>query len=280
MKRLALVFPGIGYTVDKPLLHYGRRLAESFGYACRLLPYGGFPKKTQGDGEWLRRTCELALAQTRGLLADTDLKEWDELLFIGKSIGTVIAAQIAEECGVRDRARFVLYTPLEETFARPLGDAIVFTGSGDPFVGGKEGRIPALCGERAIPCFVVEDANHSLETDDPERDIRNLEEVMRQTAAFLRESQLRRIARCEALLQALQAAVSGPAPSAEALPALREAADALAKYYAGEDWKRDFADDEAGLLPPELKRGVLSEDGIYNALEAWRELLRDMDEGV
>ncbi|MBR6294751.1 MAG: DUF4298 domain-containing protein, partial [Lachnospiraceae bacterium] len=38
------------------------------------------------------------------------------------------------------------------------------------------------------------------------------------------------------------------------------------------EWKQDFADDEAGLLPGDLKRGVLSEDGIYNLLERYREI--------
>ena len=40
----------------------------------------------------------------------------------------------------------------------------------------------------------------------------------------------------------------------------------LEKYYTSADWKKDFALDEAGLLPAGLKRGVLSEDGIYNLL--------------
>lgn len=41
----------------------------------------------------------------------------------------------------------------------------------------------------------------------------------------------------------------------------------LEAYYTGEDWRFDFGLDEAGLLPANLKRGVLSEDGIYNLLE-------------
>ena len=41
----------------------------------------------------------------------------------------------------------------------------------------------------------------------------------------------------------------------------------LSAYYISDAWKRDFAADEAGLLPKDLKRGVLSEDGIYNLLE-------------
>ncbi len=41
----------------------------------------------------------------------------------------------------------------------------------------------------------------------------------------------------------------------------------LSAYYSSDAWKRDFATDEAGLLPKDLKRGVLSEDGIYNLLD-------------
>lgn len=47
---------------------------------------------------------------------------------------------------------------------------------------------------------------------------------------------------------------------------------ALASYYGSDEWKQDFAADEAGLLPKNLKRGVLSEDGIWNLLEEHREL--------
>ncbi|MBP5362041.1 MAG: DUF4298 domain-containing protein [Ruminococcus sp.] len=43
--------------------------------------------------------------------------------------------------------------------------------------------------------------------------------------------------------------------------------NALSDYYGSPAWKRDYAADEAGLLPKELKRGVLSEDGIYNLLK-------------
>lgn len=41
----------------------------------------------------------------------------------------------------------------------------------------------------------------------------------------------------------------------------------LSDYYVSAAWKRDFAADEAGLLPQDLKRGVLSEDGVCNLIE-------------
>ena len=50
---------------------------------------------------------------------------------------------------------------------------------------------------------------------------------------------------------------------AETQKAIRE----LQAYYGSDDWKQDFTDDEQGILPKDLKRGVLSEDGIWNVLE-------------
>ena len=40
----------------------------------------------------------------------------------------------------------------------------------------------------------------------------------------------------------------------------------LDAYYSGNEWKADFRSDELGLLPQDLKRGVLSEDAIWNLL--------------
>ncbi|MBQ9538352.1 MAG: DUF4298 domain-containing protein, partial [Treponema sp.] len=53
----------------------------------------------------------------------------------------------------------------------------------------------------------------------------------------------------------------------------------LEEYYSSPGWKEDFALDETGLLPADLKRGVLSEDGIYDLLEQDKELRNLMQEG-
>lgn len=65
----------------------------------------------------------------------------------------------------------------------------------------------------------------------------------------------------------------------EALEAVKELSDALEKYcvlktriaeladyYDGPDWRKDFEDDCEGKIPRNLKRGVLSEDAVYNLL--------------
>ncbi len=50
-------------------------------------------------------------------------------------------------------------------------------------------------------------------------------------------------------------------------PERKKLLDELSAYYSSDAWKRDFAADEAGLLPKDMKHGVLLEDGIYNLLE-------------
>ncbi len=52
----------------------------------------------------------------------------------------------------------------------------------------------------------------------------------------------------------------------------------LDKYYGSDAWHQDFADDESGRLPADLKRGVLSEDGIWNLLTDCKELNERMRE--
>ena len=41
----------------------------------------------------------------------------------------------------------------------------------------------------------------------------------------------------------------------------------LLDYYENGQWLRDYRLDEQGLLPSDLKRGILSEDGFFNYLQ-------------
>lgn len=43
--------------------------------------------------------------------------------------------------------------------------------------------------------------------------------------------------------------------------------DVLKDYMESGQWKADFEADEDGLIPENLSRGVLSEDGLYNLLD-------------
>ena len=94
------------------------------------------------------------------------------------------------------------------------------------------------------------------------------------------KEQLERIQRFETLLDRADKTNEILARALEAFEKAEPLCAELDEYLSGEDWKQDFEDDEAGRLPAELKRGVLSEDGIFNVLEERRQLMAEMLELV
>lgn len=186
MKKLAVFFPGIGYTADMPLLYYSRRLAAGFGYEIRLLNYGGFPEGVRGDRDKMAACYRLALRQSTEMLSGVDWEGYDDIVFIGKSIGTILAAWFSVKSPAKDRIRLVLYTPMEDAFPFVACPAIAFTGTADPWVGGEDSAIPALCGKKGVPCLVLPGADHSLQTGNVPEDIKSLRRVMEATERFLR----------------------------------------------------------------------------------------------
>lgn len=48
---------------------------------------------------------------------------------------------------------------------------------------------------------------------------------------------------------------------------------ALREYMESGQWKQDFEADEAGQIPADVKRGVLSEDGLYDLLQGADKIL-------
>lgn len=189
MGNIAVLFPGIGYTADKPLLHYARRIALDQGYEILISAYSGFPEKVKGDRSKMEKSFHIALKQSEDMLSKVDLSGYDDILFIGKSIGTIVAAKIAAESPQKDRIRLVLFTPLEDTFSFPFGNAIAFTGGADPWVGGEKSRISGMCEEKGIPCTLIPEANHSLETKDTDNDIKWLYQIMKETERFIGSKQ-------------------------------------------------------------------------------------------
>ena len=44
-KKLALIFPGMGYHKDKPLLYYSSRIVQNLGYEIIHIEYLDMPPK-------------------------------------------------------------------------------------------------------------------------------------------------------------------------------------------------------------------------------------------
>ena len=85
------------------------------------------------------------------------------------------------------------------------------------------------------------------------------------------ELQIERIMHYEAILTEAAAVLRNLDQALAAFRQLQPGVRELEAYYNSPVWRQDFEDDEQGLLPKDLKRGVLSEDGIYDILTANRE---------
>ena len=86
------------------------------------------------------------------------------------------------------------------------------------------------------------------------------------------KKQIARIRQMERRLDKALAAVKRLTAALDKYEAVLVDIMALDEYYGSELWRQDLADDEAGRLPEGLKRGVLSEDGIWNLLTDCKKL--------
>ncbi len=184
---IAVLFPGIGYHTDKPLLYYAGRMAEKeFGYDCVRLRYQALPGNVKGNSARMRAAYAQGLAQTEQQLAEVDFSKYEHVVFISKSLGTAVAASYAGMHGIS--AEQIYYTPLVETFeAVRKGIGLAFHGTADPWADTE--KLLALSEEYEIPLELIADANHSLETGNTLRDLGILTEVMQRTRAFFMELQ-------------------------------------------------------------------------------------------
>ena len=83
-------------------------------------------------------------------------------------------------------------------------------------------------------------------------------------------TQIERIEQMEKILDSLKEAIAQVNTTISRLRELGPQAMELDEYYGSPEWFDDLKADENGLLPKGLKRGVLSEDGIYDVLNEYK----------
>ncbi len=175
MKKLAVIFPGVGYHTDKPLLYYAKKLAKQKDYEIIELKYKDLPENIKGDPQKMSLAFDIAYTQTEKQLKEIDYEEYDKICFISKSIGTVIAASY--DRGHELKARHIYFTPVPQTFMLAGEESgTVFHGLDDPWC--QNPIVEKGCRERELPLFTYETANHSLETGDAIKDLGIMTEVM------------------------------------------------------------------------------------------------------
>ena len=95
---------------------------------------------------------------------------------------------------------------------------------------------------------------------------------MEEPEKTINESCVDRIRRMEAILDEATEVMDALEQAMDRYKAIQEKIGRLEAYYTGEHWKQDYDLDQKGHLPANLKRGVLSEDAIFDLLDRNREI--------
>lgn len=182
--KLAIIFPGIGYHSDKPLLYYSKKLAKNKDYEIVEVSY----KFTEdfgtikADASKMQAAFDEAFKQVNDQLKDIVFTDYDRVVFIGKSIGTALSARYNMTYELD--ADMIVFTPIEHTFAYINNcEGIVFHGSADPLC--DTDMCIQLCEELSLTYAVIPEANHSLETGDVDADIANLAGIIHTVGGIL-----------------------------------------------------------------------------------------------
>ena len=117
--------------------------------------------------------------------------------------------------------------------------------------------------------------------DRKEEFLRKVEEIIERDGAFYihkstgmfrcrvnesREDIIARIIRMEQYFDEIAEATKKDLQAVYKDESLQKKWQELLAYYEGGQWLKDYESDERGELPRDLKRGVLSEDGVYNLI--------------
>ena len=182
-KKIAVIFPGIGYHSDKPLLYYSKKAALKHDYEIIEVTYdlSSF-ENIKDDIAKREEALQSAYEQAAAQLYKIKFNEYDRVVFIGKSIGTAVAAKFNSSYMIN--AEQIVFTPIPQTFTYIENcEGLLFHGSADPLC--PTDLIQEAGDALSLTYAIIPEANHSLETGDVVIDIENLGIIIRSVEKIL-----------------------------------------------------------------------------------------------
>lgn len=185
MRKIAVVFPGVGYTKDRPLLYYAGKTAVKYGYELKHINFTGleWSKEKLTDQSFLSQALEKCLHMTEEAFKDLGDISGDDVVFISKSIGTVVATAYARKKSLN--VKQICFSPLEMIDAYiGEGGGILFCGDADPYA--DIVPIEKIAKDKRLEIHKIHGGNHSLETNNILTDIDNMKDIMKRVAEVIR----------------------------------------------------------------------------------------------
>ncbi len=157
-KNLLILFPGVRYSVDCPLLYYTRVAYSYAGY--EIIAVDDYGVKDSGD---YAAYADQAVERLIKRLKDIHFDEYDHVVFAEKSIGTIIGLMLADALRLSD-VYHIMYTPLEAiyNFVNPDRRIVgIAAGTTDKHIDIKALR--SACKKLDIPLVEIKNTGHRLE---------------------------------------------------------------------------------------------------------------------
>ncbi|QQE77253.1 hypothetical protein [Alicyclobacillus sp. SO9] len=158
--KLAVLFPGFAYPLDAPLMRYAASAAYDSGCDVLGVEYGYQANRAdlqEEDQSYLVDEIVVALKNNIG-------QQYSNVVFIGKSLGTIIQTEVARNIGFSVE-NHVFLTPLRKVIPsiRDAENALVVVGDNDSLFNSSD--ISEVANLPNVQLHVLSGANHQLETD-------------------------------------------------------------------------------------------------------------------
>lgn len=175
---LVVLFPGIGYHCDKPLLYFSQRVAMN--NCCDLLvtEYGFQKTKAGFDPNQIDDLVKEVFFSIKQVL---ERKSYRDIVFVSKSLGTYVAKRISSQIDARN---FVL-TPIPVTMPLLSEQDFVAAGTADHLA--TEELLQVLRVRDSAKTMIIENVGHSLEADTIKETLNIIEIISEKLMDFIHE---------------------------------------------------------------------------------------------
>jgi predicted alpha/beta-hydrolase family hydrolase len=157
---IVILFPGGGYSCDKPLLHYARKVTSLSGCDVLSLEYGYYKTDNSFNHKFLNSIIEESYQAIKLVLSNS----YKNIYFISKSFGTEVAGEISRKLGY-DNIKNLFLTPTPSCITHiENSKCSVIVGTNDSVISKEE--VFKIGTNPLIDLTVIEGAAHSLEIED------------------------------------------------------------------------------------------------------------------
>ena len=186
--RLALIFPGLRYTCDMPLLYYSTELLLERG--CDVLQLWIDSEAPEFERISQAELTQQLLEYSEALLiAGKNGGTYNDLLLVGKSLGTLTMTLMLTNDQAFLNETTIWFTPLvnlppvSQVMLSLSGPAFIAGGDADPTF--EQEAVSQIKAKANTTVTVLKDANHSLEIPgDPIRSLQILSRVLIDLTGF------------------------------------------------------------------------------------------------